>query len=81
MLDDGNNTTMNVSVLICSNDFFIGEEDGCVPECGKWNAYPSQTTRVADGFIIFLCALGIMAAIVILILASVKPKRMWGYLY
>ena len=67
---------LNYTTTVCREDFYCDEAVGyCRPHCGRWKAYSPTTQTVQDSFIIMSAAGGIIAAVLVIILAYFRHKK------
>ncbi len=73
----GNSQSSPTALLECSEFFF--RENGsqvCVPNCYTWSQYGRKPAMFIDGVVIFMAVIGSTAAVIILVISCLKPKRM-----
>ena len=60
----------------CVEDFFCLEGAGiCVPACSSWSDYPRGTDTAVDVLVILFACLGLLSAIGIMVIASIRYKH------
>ena len=65
-------------IPMCSEDFYFSSDIGaCLPDCGEWRQYESQSTvDVVNAITILSAIINVVASIVLLVLSCWYHKKM-----
>ena len=68
--------------LDCRENFFREQEGGlCFPKCEKWQEFSPSEVMATDAIILLSAAVGIIAAVAVIIISIIRYKSMYVCTY